>query len=126
MHDRAIPQEYKTAGDRHVPFLDSFRSFMVGSKSSLVVIFYNSELKFIGSTKYSTQYPTISRIAKDYLVIQGSTVASEHSFSSGGHTGTARRNSLLPKTFEALQLLKSAYRQQHISATVHNIDHVLE
>ena len=25
MHDRAIPQEYKTAaGDRHVPFLDSF------------------------------------------------------------------------------------------------------
>jgi len=66
---------------------------------------------------HSIQYPTISRIAKDYLAIQGSAVASERSFSSGGITGTARRNCLLPKTFEALQLLKSAYCQGHVSAT---------
>lgn len=59
---------------------------------------------------HSTQYPTISRIAKDYLAIQGSAVASERVFSSDGITGTTRRNSLLPTTFEALQLLKSAYR----------------
>ncbi|KIK32072.1 hypothetical protein CY34DRAFT_55025, partial [Suillus luteus UH-Slu-Lm8-n1] len=59
---------------------------------------------------HSIQYPTLSRIAKDYLAIQGSAVASERAFSSGGITGTARRNCLLPTTFEALQLLKSGYR----------------
>ncbi|OJA09604.1 hypothetical protein AZE42_10263 [Rhizopogon vesiculosus] len=59
---------------------------------------------------HSIQYPSISRIAKDYLAIQGSAVASERVFSSGGITGTTRRNSLLPQTFETLQLLKSAYR----------------
>jgi hypothetical protein len=67
---------------------------------------------------HSIQYPTISRITKDYLAIQGSAVASERAFSSGGITGTARRSCLQPATFEALQLLKSAYRQGHISATV--------
>jgi len=69
------------------------------------------------SKHHSVQFPTLARIAKDYLAIQGSTVASERSFSSGGITGTTHRNSLLPKTFEALQLLKSAYCQGHISAT---------
>ncbi|KIK43880.1 hypothetical protein CY34DRAFT_803305 [Suillus luteus UH-Slu-Lm8-n1] len=45
---------------------------------------------------HSIQYPTIARIAKDYLAIQGSAVASERAFSSGGITGTTRRNCLLP------------------------------
>jgi hAT family C-terminal dimerisation region len=67
--------------------------------------------------QHSVQYPTMAKIAKDYLAIQGSAVASERSFSRGGITGTARRNCLLPETFEALQLLKSAYCQGHISAT---------
>ncbi|OJA13323.1 hypothetical protein AZE42_13481 [Rhizopogon vesiculosus] len=34
---------------------------------------------------HSIQYPTISCIAKDYLAIQGFAVASERTFSSGGH-----------------------------------------
>jgi hypothetical protein len=55
---------------------------------------------------------------KGYLAIQGSAVASERAFSSGGITGTTRRNWLLPTTFEALQLLKSGYRQGHISTMV--------
>ncbi|KIJ35551.1 hypothetical protein M422DRAFT_142312, partial [Sphaerobolus stellatus SS14] len=50
---------------------------------------------------HSTEYPTLSRIARDYLAIQGSSVPCEHCFSSGGLTGTNRRNRLLPKTFEA-------------------------
>lgn len=58
----------------------------------------------------------MAKIVKDYLAIQGSTVASEHAFLSGGITGTARRNSLLPEVFEALQLLKSAYCEGHILA----------
>ena len=58
----------------------------------------------------------MSKIAKDYLPIQGSTVPSERAFSSSGITATTRRNVLLPETFGALQVLKSAYRQGHISA----------
>lgn len=62
------------------------------------------------------QYPTLAKIAKDYLAIQGSAVPSERAFSSSGITTTARRNRLLPETIEALQLLKSGYREGHISA----------
>lgn len=54
---------------------------------------------------------------RDYLAIQGSATPSERAFSSGGITGCARRNRLKPKVFESLQLLKSAYRNGHISAT---------
>lgn len=66
---------------------------------------------------HSLQYPTLSRIARDYLPIQGSAVPSERAFSSGGITSsTLRRNLLAPSTFGALQLLKAAYKNAHISA----------
>ena len=57
----------------------------------------------------SPQYPVWSCIARDYLPIQGSAVPCERRFSSAGITGTDRHNRLAPKTFEALQILKSAY-----------------
>lgn len=63
-----------------------------------------------------SKYPTLKRIARDYLPIQGSATPSERAFSSGGITGCSRRNSLLPEIFEGLQILKSAYRNGHISA----------
>jgi hypothetical protein len=69
------------------------------------------------SQQHSLQYPTLARIARDYLAIQGSAVPSERAFSSGGLTATLRRNRLLPKTFENLQLLKSAYRNGHLRAS---------
>jgi hypothetical protein len=56
-------------------------------------------------------------MACDYLAIQGSATPSERAFSSGGITGSASRNRLKGDTFEALQLLKSAYRSGHIGAT---------
>ena len=56
-------------------------------------------------------------MARDYLAIQGSSVPSERAFSSGGLTGTSLRNRLNPTAFEALQILKSAYRNGHVSAT---------
>jgi len=65
----------------------------------------------------SIRYPTLARIARDYLPIQGSAVASERAFSGGALTGTKRRNRLNAKTFEALQILKSGYRNGHISAS---------
>jgi hypothetical protein len=59
----------------------------------------------------------MSKIAKDYLTIQGSAVPLEQEFSSSGITATVHHNALLPETFGALQVLKSAYRQGHISST---------
>ncbi|KAG2072178.1 hypothetical protein BDR04DRAFT_1014380, partial [Suillus decipiens] len=52
----------------------------------------------------------------DYLPIQGSTVPSEQVFSSGGITSTVQCNALATSTFSALQLLKGAYRNGHLSA----------
>jgi hypothetical protein len=62
------------------------------------------------------QYPPIARIAKDYLAIQGSAAPSERAFSSSALTATACCNRVLSETFGQLQLLKSAYREGHISA----------
>jgi hAT family C-terminal dimerisation region len=64
----------------------------------------------------NTKYPTMRRIARDYLAIQGSATPSERAFSSGGITGSARRSRLSTEIFEALQILKSAYRNGHITA----------
>ena len=64
----------------------------------------------------SKRFPVLSRLARDYLAIQGSAVASERAFSSGGRTGTRLRNRLKPETFEALQILKDGYRTGVISA----------
>ena len=55
-------------------------------------------------------------MAQDYLAIQGSAVPSEHAFSSGALTATACRNRLSRDIFEALQILKSDYRNGHIAA----------
>ncbi|KIJ30903.1 hypothetical protein M422DRAFT_103827, partial [Sphaerobolus stellatus SS14] len=65
--------------------------------------------------QHQHQYPTLARIARDYLAIQASAVASERTFSSAGITGTDRRSCLLPETFEALQILKSGYKNGFIS-----------
>lgn len=60
---------------------------------------------------------TVSDTLEDgKLAIQGSATPSEHAFSSGGTTGTAKRNRLKPEVFEALQLLKGGYRNGHIAA----------
>jgi hAT family C-terminal dimerisation region len=56
-------------------------------------------------------------MARDYLAIQGSAVPSERAFSSGGLTATAHWNRLSGEIFEALQILKSGYRNGHIRAS---------
>ena len=64
-------------------------------------------------------------MARDYLAIQGSATPSERAFSSGGTTGTSKRNRLKPEAFEALQLLKSAYRNGHLAANKEAHKHYL-
>jgi hypothetical protein len=56
-------------------------------------------------------------MARDYLAIEGSSTSAERAFSSGSLTGTKLSNFLSAETFEALQLLKSACRNGHISAS---------
>lgn len=60
----------------------------------------------------------MSRIARDYLAIQGSSTASEHVFSQGGLTVTLLRNSLNPDAVEALQILKDSYRSGDLAAGI--------
>lgn len=62
------------------------------------------------------EYPILARIARDYLAIQGSAVASERVFSGAGLTVTNRRNRLSARMISALQRLKNAYRDGRLSA----------
>ena len=70
------------------------------------------------------EYPTLSWIVCDYLAIQGSATPSERAFSGGGITGTPNRNSLSVASFEALQLLKSAYCNGHVAAADNAAKHI--
>jgi len=63
-------------------------------------------------------------MARDYLAIQGSAVPSECAFSSGGITAAACHNRMSADTFESLQLLKSAYRNGHITAADQAVTHL--
>jgi hypothetical protein len=69
-------------------------------------------------------YLTLRAMARDYLAIQGSATPSERAFSSGGLTGTKQRNRLKMEVFEALRILKSAYRNGHIAAVEQAGQHV--
>ena len=55
----------------------------------------------------SRKYPNLSRMARDYLAIPGTSASSERIFSSGKELISDRRNSLSPDTIQACQCLKS-------------------
>ena len=52
------------------------------------------------------EYPVLSRIAHDLLVVQVSTIASESAFSAGGRVVDPFRSRLEPKIVEALICFK--------------------
>src|ERR1700682_3666564 len=89
------------------------------------MIFTAAESYTVTLQHHSVQYPTLSKMARDYLAIQGSATPSERAFSSGGTTGTAKRNRLKPDVFEALQILKSAYRNRHLATDKEAHKHVV-
>jgi hypothetical protein len=70
------------------------------------------------------KYPTLKRIAWDYLAIQGSATPSEHAFSSSGITDSAHCNWLSTELFGALQILKSGYCNSHIAAVYQAANHI--
>lgn len=64
----------------------------------------------ISSKLNGYHYPVWASIARDYLAIMATSVSSERAFSSAGITVTKRRNRLKGDIVEALQVLKSAFR----------------
>ena len=59
---------------------------------------------------HAKEYPIVSKMARDYLTIQATSVASEQAFSIAGQAITARRNRLDPETARASLCLRSWIR----------------
>ena len=53
------------------------------------------------------KYPNLQRLARDFLAVPASTVASESAFSASGRLVSPHRNRLHPKTLEALMCAQS-------------------
>jgi hAT family C-terminal dimerisation region len=58
------------------------------------------------------RYPILSRMALDYLPIQGSSVPCEHEFLDAGLTDTIHRTCLLPASFGDIQIVKNKYKKE--------------
>jgi len=56
---------------------------------------------------HSSEFPIISEMARDFLTIQATSVASKQAFSVAGNTITKTRNRLLPETARACLCMKS-------------------
>jgi hypothetical protein len=58
------------------------------------------------------RFPILSRMALDYLPVQGSSVPCERAFSDVGLTDTKRRARLLPDNFGDIQMVKGKYKKE--------------
>lgn len=56
---------------------------------------------------HASEFPILCEMARDFLTIQATSVASEQVFSIAGHTITKTRNRLLPETARASLCMKS-------------------
>jgi hypothetical protein len=63
------------------------------------------------------EFPTLFRIALDYLPIQASSVPCEHVFSSAKETDTLKCNRIHPVLMEALQTLKFSIKKEQFNFT---------
>ena len=66
---------------------------------------------------HKLQYPLLSKIALQLLVIQASSSESERHFSAfnARHIITSQRNSMLPETIEAVSVVLEGYKNNLIS-----------
>jgi hypothetical protein len=62
-------------------------------------------------------FPTLFKIALDYLPVQASSVPCERAFSSSGDTDTNKRNRIDYDFFESLQILKYGFKKERLSFT---------
>ena len=74
----------------------------------------------------AVRYPILSKVAKDVLAIQSSTVASESAFSTGGRTLDRFRSSLTPTTAEVLiccqDWLRSSSKPIQLEETIEDLE----
>ncbi|KIJ58483.1 hypothetical protein HYDPIDRAFT_102552 [Hydnomerulius pinastri MD-312] len=63
------------------------------------------------------RYPTVFRMAMDYLPIQVLAILCKHVFSSSSETDTKKRNRISPVLMEALQMLKFLLKKEHLNFT---------
>lgn len=82
---------------------------MVGSEFILKCHFIPS-LRANTLQANQTRYPTMARIARDYLAIPGASTSAERAFSSARRISTEFRRQIGPDKFEAIQILKAAYQ----------------
>jgi hypothetical protein len=75
---------------------------------------YIADIKNNCKTNRET-FPTIFKIALDYLPIQASSVPCERVFSSSGETDTNKRNRIKHDFFEALQILKFGLKKERLN-----------
>jgi hypothetical protein len=64
-------------------------------------------------------YPTIFKIAMDYLPVQASSVPCERVFSSSGETDSKKRNRLANELMEALQVCKYKQKKERLDFVKH-------
>ena len=67
--------------------------------------------RLMSTQNHSVEYPTLARIALDYLPSQASSVPCERLFSASKQTAVDRRACLHSDKFEYLQVLKSAWQK---------------
>ena len=56
---------------------------------------------------HENEFPILSKMARDYLTVQATSVASEQAFSIAGNAITKDQNRLLPETARACLCVKS-------------------
>jgi hypothetical protein len=96
---------------REIYATDPIKWWGVRNSSRSFYILYNQD------KHHAQQYPTLSRMARDYLAVQGSSVASERAFSSAGLTDDLRCNRMEVQAFGKLQILKYAYRTNFLNGS---------
>ena len=74
---------------------------------------------YVACSNYDIQsmqhvFPQLSRMAMDYLAIQGSATPVERVWSAASDTDTKKRNRLGSERLAALQFLKNVYRQLRV------------
>jgi hypothetical protein len=90
--------------------------------SGRYVVFLVSFLKLVKPTNIQANeftYPTIFKIAMDYLPVQASSVPCERVFSSSSETDTKKRNRLATDLMEGLQLRKYKLKKERLDFVKH-------
>ena len=99
---------------------------MVAGTCRHMLVYYSMMLSNHFLQDNGAGYPTLRRIALDFLPCQASSVACERLFSAGGEVATKRRAQLGAARFEELQMMKFAWRNNIRSLAAWNSSQIEE